>query len=499
MTRWVAACAATYTVAISLVTACRVLAAEGDRAESVRWEDHITLLLSERIRGEFVDWFRPPDGKAPAGAQRYNFLGSRLRVGARFTVPHVRLTLEMQDTRLVDLPDDASPPASKAGNLGPGALYFFQTRDRNQGEPFLKLGNLVLSDIPRALGMTATLGRFEYKDGLETIPKDPTLAWLKRARIGQRLVGPFGYTHVSRSFDGGQLAYDNADLNVTAWGSRPTQGGFEVSANPELDVWLAGLAVTLKRLAHLPPLDARVFYLYYEDDRDAAVKADNRPLDVRKADRKDVAIHTWGAHALSTIDVGPGRLDGLLWGVVQTGDWGRLDHEAWAYAVEAGYQLPNVPGAPWLRTGFDRSSGDSNPRDGTHETFFQIIPTARVYARLPFFNLMNNEDLFAQLILKPHPHVTVRGDYHYLRLTESADLWYAGGGATSDRVFGFAGLPAGGHRALAHLVDVSIAVSLLKHLKAYAYFGRAFGQSVVRSTFAGDTANYGYLELTYQY
>jgi len=467
------------------------------------WRDHVTLTLSDRVRGEFVDWFDPrsktPSGTAiPEGAERYNFFANQLRVGVKLSFPHVLFTLEGQDTRLVNLPDDATW-SPNPGTLGPGGLYFLNTRDRDQGEVFLKQGNLTLSDIPNVTGVSATLGRFEYGDGLETMPADPALAWLKQARISQRLVGPFGYTHVTRSMDGARLAYDTPDLNVTALGSRPTQGGFEVSANKELDIWLAGLALTLKKIENLAPLDARLFYLYYRDGRDDAVKVDNRPLDLRKADTRAIGIHTWGAHAVSVVDAGPGKLDGLLWGAVQTGDWGDLDHSGWAWAVEGGYQVPKLFAQPWLRFGYSRSSGDDDNRNGTHATFFQMLPTARVYAQFPFFNLMNNQDFFGQLILKPHSKVTVRTDYHWLVLTEKADQWYSGGGATNSTVFGFAGLPTGGQRKLSNLIDVSVTVAILKQLSAYAYYGHAIGNGVIETTFENADADYGYVELAYKY
>src|SRR5262249_61462592 len=101
---------------------------------------------------------------------------------------------------------------------------------------------------------------YEYRDGLETVPGDPTLAVLKRTRIAERLVGPFEFTHVTRSFDGVRLAWDRPAWNVTAFGTRPTQGGFEVRANRELDVALAGAAVTLKRLPALPPAAIPAFH-----------------------------------------------------------------------------------------------------------------------------------------------------------------------------------------------------------------------------------------------
>ena len=453
------------------------------------WRDRVTLTLSDRLRGELVDWFRPRG--APRGVGRYGFFASRLRAGVSVTLPHVQLVLQGQDTRLANLPGDAVFPPP-VGPLGPGALYVLHTHQTTQGEPFLKLGFVTL----RRSGLSLTGGRFEYADGLETEPANPTLAFLKRYRLAERLVGPFSYSHVSRSFDGGRVSYDRPDWNLTAMASRPTHGGFEVSANREIgDVGLAGLALTLKRLPHAPPADVRLFYLYYDDRRRSAVKVDNRPLAARRADTDAIAVHSVGGHAATVIDAPPGAIDALLWGVVQAGKWGTLDHAAWAYAVEAGYQLPRLAWTPWLRAGYDRSSGDDDPTDRRHASFFQMLPTARLYAQTPFFNLMNNSDLFAQLILAPHRRVLVRADYHWLALTEPRDLWYAGSGATNDDVFGFSGTPSGGHRPLAHLADVSVSVELGRQLSLNAYYGHAFGQGVVRTTFAGADTDYGFVEL----
>ena len=459
------------------------------------WREHVTLTASDRMRGEVVDYFRPPDGAAPAGAHRYSFFGNQLRAGLRLLFPHADLVVEMQDTRILHLPDDASL-AAPFGNLGPGANYFAHTHDRYQGEPFLKQAHLTL----RRSGLSATIGRLEYRDGLETLPGDPTLLALKRTRIAERLIGPFGYTHVTRSFDGARFAIDRSAWNATAFASHPTAGGFEVSANREIDqVSLAGLALTAKQLPHAPPADARLFYLYYEDDRSGTTKVDSRASAVRAADKAPIAVHSWGGHAMTVLDAGPGAIDGLVWGAFQHGDWGDLDHGAWAYALEAGYQLPRLPAAPWLRAGYNRSSGDDDPGDGEHRTFFQVMPTARIYAQFPFYNLMNNEDVFVQVMASPHRRVSVRTDYHWLRLTESRDLWYAGGGATNNRVFGFAGTPSNGRRELAHLVELALDVKLHDRVSATAYYAHVFGQGVVGATFSGKDASYGYLELTFRY
>ena len=480
-----------WVVMVGVVLASSLVAAD----DAGSWRDRVTFTLSERARGELVDWFEPPAGLATRGAERYAFFASQLRAGVKVVLPHVQLTADVQDTRLVGLPDDASLAAPQ-GNLGPGAIYFGHTHQTDQGEPFLKQGFATV----RGAGFSLTGGRFEYRDGLETVPGDATLATLKRTRIAERLVGPFDFTHVTRSFDGVRIAYDQPDWNATVLAVHPTHGGFEVSANREISrIGLAGASATLKRLPHAPPVDLRVFYLYYRDERRDPVHVDNRALDVREADHDAIAVHTGGAHALAAIDAGPGIVDLLGWAAAQGGWWGRQSHAAWAFALEAGYQLPRVPWSPWLRAGYDRSSGDGDPEDGRHDTFFQLLPTARIYAQLPFFNLMNTEDAFAELILRPHEKVTVRADYHRLTLTEGDDLWYSGGGATNDDVFGFAGAPANGRRDLGHLVDLSVSWQAHPRLTMQGYYGHAFGGGVVRQTFAGQAADYGFVEAIFRY
>ena len=72
------------------------------------------------------------------------------------------------------------------------------------------------------------MGRMEFTDGSEVTPKDPTLASLKADRIGQRLIGNFGFSDVMRSFDGLQYLYSNGPWTFTALSAIPTRGVFQV-------------------------------------------------------------------------------------------------------------------------------------------------------------------------------------------------------------------------------------------------------------------------------
>jgi len=473
--------------------------------------DHLTLSASDRMRGEFVSWFDPA---GPSSHNNYNFFANRLRFGVALGFPTVEFVIEGQDTELVNLPGadsiNTGPGTAGLGPLGPGALYFANTRSRDQGEMFLHLGYATLKDLG-VPGVSARDGRFGYNNGLEKPPKDPTLLWLQRARISQRLIGNFDYTNVGRSFDGVQALYDRGPVDVTLMASHPTAGGFNVNANKEIDkVDLVAGTVSLVEPKGLAPTSAQLFYMYYGDRRGLLV-TDNRAKDlplnqtcnsggnafrIRGCDHRDIAISTLGANITHVVAVGPGQLDLLGWAAGQFGEWQSLHQGAWAYDAEVGYQLPDVALKPWLRLGFARASGDKNKVDRDHNTFFQILPTARQYALFPFFNMMNNQDAFVQGIVRPLPGLSATVSGHWLRATESTDLWYSGGGATSSTFFGYAGIGSRGRHELSYLTDLELSYAVNKHLTLYSYYGRAFGQGIVSANFVGDNADYGYIETT---
>jgi hypothetical protein len=215
----------------------------------------------------------------------------------------------------------------------------------------------------------------------------------------------------------------------------------------------------------------------------------------------NVRVGSFGGHYIQRISTSAGMFDGLLWGLVQTGSWGRLDHRAGAVSVEGGWQLPAMPKLkPWLRAGYFRATGDNDPLDDEHGTFFQMLPTPRPYARMPYYDFLNNEDLFAMLVLRPHRAVTIRGEAHGLRLTNRNDLWYLGGGAYQPWTFGFVGRPSNGNRGLATMYDASVDYSVNARLTLSGYVAHARGHSVVRAIYPqGQLGTFGYLEAVYRF
>jgi hypothetical protein len=175
-------------------------------------------------------------------------------------------------------------------------------------------------------------------------------------------------------------------------------------------------------------------------------------------------------------------------------------HRAHAFDFEGGFQ-PKIAAKvkPWVRGGFSLGSGDSNPTDNLHETFFQVLPTPRPYARFPFFNMMNNRDTFGILILRPHPKVTVSGEFHSLRVADARDLWYSGGGAFQPWTFGYTGRATSGRGSLGNLYDTSVEVRATRKTSATAYFGYTQGLAAMEQIYpSGKNGSFGYIEFLYK-
>ena len=200
-------------------------------------------------------------------------------------------------------------------------------------------------------------------------------------------------------------------------------------------------------------------------------------------------------------DVKDNKHDWLAWFAGQTGSWYGQTHRARSLALEAGYQW-KANWQPWVRGGYLDASGDGNPADDRHGTFFPMLPTVRKYSMTTAYSTMNLRDLFAEFIVRPTARVTVRADIHRLWLASGQDLWYAGSGATQNKgaYFGYAGRRSGGSTDLAPAVIEGAAdVAIARHVSASAFFGAIRGGQVVTSSFKGRWLRFFYLESMVQW
>jgi len=459
----------------------------------------VTISGSLRLRAESWDWFDPE----PAYQDSYTFGAAVLRVALGEQKEKYEWQIEGAFPALMGLPSRAVAPAPQ-GQLGLGASYFAAS-GRQDATAIFKQGFIRFKGVFGDKAASLKLGRFEFNDGLEVIPADPTLAVVKRDHISQRLIGAFGFTHIGRSFDGLQYSRNSKAGNFTFFGARPTEGVFQLNGADELDVDVWYAAFTRLKKHKTGESEWRAFATHYHDGR-RALKTDNRAMALRNADGANIRITTVGGHYIGAYKAGRGVADVLLWVAGQFGSWGRLAQRSGAIAAEAGWQ----PGGrvaekikPWFRGGYFRSAGDGDPSDERHGTFFQMLPTPRIYARTPFYNLMNNEDAFGQVRLKPHAKVNLRFDAHHLRLSGAKDLWYAGGGAFQKHTFGFVGRPSNNRKDLGWLYDFSADVTVSARTAMTFYLGGVRGggvQSTIYPRGGGNPpARYFYIELTQKF
>ncbi len=451
-----------------LMFAAMVLTAFSSSALAYKINDNAYIKFKEEIRYENWSTFEKP----ATHDDQYDFVSSKMRLGFGFNSKNIDAYGEFNWTQFFGLPRNAS--------YGTGALYYGQNNGaRDVGQVGIDQA-WIRGRLPGLESLSATVGRFKYNSGLEynTKPKNKRLAWLRKLRVSQRLIGGFEWSRVGRSFDGFQVAWDDEAFNVTVAGFQPTPGGFYLDYMDDdyggyntHDIDIVTAVFTLKDSV-IPGLDAQFFYYYYNDDRGLA--------------NQDPEINNFGGHILYvTPKLGPGSIDLLFWGDYQTGVWGKDDQSGYAFALEAGYKFEDIAWQPWIRAGYFQGSGDDDADDDDRDTFFMMMPTLRIYAMTPWFNLMNTTYCFGQVMFKPMDNVLVRSDLTRLWLTEEEDAWYQGSGVTRADIFGFKPLkPASGKfddDDLGTMWDLSIFIKDI-----YKFYGVSMGLDLYYSHVWGD-------------
>ena len=239
-----------------------------------------------RARAERWDWF-----EGAAGNSNYTFGDSLLRVAIGQRPHRLDWQLEAEQAAILGLPGDAVVPAPQ-GQLGLGGTYYAANgNSANNGNAFVKQA---FGQVKKLGPTSLKLGRFEFFDGAEAKPADPTVATLVQTRITSRLISNFACSAVQRTYDGAQFSWNAGSNNVTAFAARPTEGVFQVDGMGELDIEVYYGAFNKSIKTRSGEGSLRVFGVGYVDGR-SVLKTDNRPLAARTADHGEIKIGTYGA------------------------------------------------------------------------------------------------------------------------------------------------------------------------------------------------------------
>jgi Alginate export len=444
-------------------------------------------------RGEFWNWFIG-DTRA-----HYAFGQSLLRLDLSQQANKYGWKIAVVQPSLYSLPSHAFVPGT-ATPLGYGAVYYVANGNESRvASAFVQEAYVSIRGIDHNHS-TLRAGRFLFNDGLEKKPESGDLNWLVRERISQRLIGDSDWTGITRSFDGAHFSSDIGSYsNVTLMAGRATPGVFQADGLGELDVESFYGAYTREFVTPHTDSQLRVFGLGYRDGRNV-LKSDNRPLAMRAADTADINIGTFGLnYALVAPIRYVGKWDILVWSAEQIGHWGSLTQRANSGLFELGWHPPIPRSHLWLRAGAFFASGDGNPTDGKHATFFQPLPTEQLYARLPFYTLQNTEDYTGQVIWQPNHRLELRSEVHKVKLHSVHDEWYLGSGAFQNSTFGYYMLADGGHRGLGNYVDLSGKYQVNERLALRVYLGAMSGKAVETASSKGRKGGFTFLEIAYRF
>jgi hypothetical protein len=486
--RWV--CVLLFGVLIAAGTGRAEETPEGFRlTPSVGWKhgnQSIDFWLDFRYRWE--DW-------NARVTQAESFSGFRTRFGLSYWyAKKLGVLVEAQQTSVLSLSNLSS---------GAGASYY-DSSNRETNPNSIRVKRLFVDWRPSE-NTEIKLGRQNMNMGTWVKYAEPDWRYLKYGRMSQRLVGEVGWSNVTRSFDGGIALAAIGGHHLAGFAAQPTQGVFAVNAAFKWlsDVIAGGLEWTAPPGVLIDDVDFSAFFTGYDDSRSSTrYRPDGRMVSA-------VTVYTFGGSLATIFDLGPGRVDGLLWGAYQFGDFPdlsgsagrpRLSQSAGALLAEFGYQLPAVHGKPWLRSGVNFATGDDDPSDGRHGTFFNQLPTNHGYYgyvdQLAFQNLI---DWFAQLRWSPIDRLAFEAFGHRFWLAEVSDSRYFGTGAYKQNLFGFGATPSNGSQDVGWELDIVLTYTLTKQISLSGGYGQLFGGAVFAVQPNHGDVQWGFLQLSLSY
>ncbi len=421
-----------------------------------------------------------------------DFHGIRTRVGLDYRFKDkFRLFAQAQQTAVVGLSASAS---------GAGALY--RANNGNQDNPSSVRPSQIFAQFNPTEKTWIRAGRSTINMGTEIGYEEANWRYLKSKRQSQRLVGSVDWSNGARSNDGLASRVTVGEHVLHLFVAQPTTGVFVVDEEAYKSndgIVFGGLDWTAPRGVLLKNTEVGAFFIGYSDTRNPAEVAGLFG---------DIEVYTLGGSMLGVYPLGKGRVDTLLWGAFQFGEYAdqgpttgvqNRDQLAGALVAEVGYQRTDLWAKPWLRLGVNWASGDGNLDDKNRNTFFNILPTNHLYYgytdQLAFQNLT---DLLLQLKLVPAEKLGVEITYHRFWLDSGADFRWAGTGAFSRANLGFVRGASNGSTDVGQELDIVVTYPVNRWLSVQGAYSKIWGGDVF-ATSPNSDADFAYLQMQIKY
>lgn len=227
----------------------------------------------------------------------------------------------------------------------------------------------------------------------------PIANGLFRLRLGrqemgfdlQRFVAVRDGPNIRQAFDAAWTDYEIGLWRVLGFYSQPVQNrnlrAFDDYSNGHLTYG----GVRLER-SDVGPGSLSAYYSHYTQDG-------ARFLTVQGDEGRDIFDVRYA-----------GTLDGWDWDLEAMGQTGQIRNQrirAWAFGNLAGYSFPTAFWSPRLGLQFDGASGDSNPRDGTLNTFNPLFPNGYYVTLAGYTGYVNFIHVKPSVTLHPLSSLTI--------------------------------------------------------------------------------------------
>jgi len=176
-----------------------------------------------------------------------------------------------------------------------------------------------------------------------------------------KLLADSDWSNVGRSFDAARLTIHYRKLRVDAFSAMSDKININGFADPTSGEHFDGLYGSLDRVIPNATLQPYLLWKMEHHVKGEVVKSGN-------LDEKTIGLRWVGKLPLG--------LDYNMESAMQRGTQATEPISAWATHLVMGFTLPNAQHLPRFYTEFNRGSGDGNSKDGTHNTFDILFPSA---------------------------------------------------------------------------------------------------------------------------
>lgn len=302
----------------------------------------------------------------------------------------------------------------------------------------------------------------------------------------ERLIGISDWSNTGRVFDAVKLRWQNRQCALDFFAANVVvvdNNSFDDKPDWADDFY--GLYATTKAVTN----HVWDVYALLRDKDDAAFAGAARQLytvGTRFAATDKLAPWDYGVELIGQF--GHVRAPGSQFGETSA-SWAR--QEAFAAIFNVGYTCRHE-WKPRLAIGYDFATGDSDPADGTSETFDPLYATGhRPLGFIDVFGLKNIHNPHATLSVSPHKQLKLQVDGHGFWLAESKDGWYKANNSLVRRdVTGNSGTYVGSE------VDLTATYTPHKRIKVQAGYSHFFTGTFVENTGASSDADFFYTQLT---